>query len=80
MHSFSKHEPDGCEAQERSSLTVQALPVLGQPPASTELRKGALHDPPPRQDHEAFRGVGSLDDLHVHASDDLFTALRNLRP
>ena len=35
LHSFPQHEADGCETQEGERLSVEALPILGEPAAST---------------------------------------------
>ena len=35
----------GCEAQEGKRFAVEALPILGQPSATTEPSEGALNDP-----------------------------------
>jgi hypothetical protein len=39
------------------------LPVFGETAASSEPREGSFDDPAARQDFEAFRRVGSLDDF-----------------
>lgn len=39
------------------------FPVLGEAAGSSEPGEGALHDPAPRQDDEAARVIGSLDDV-----------------
>ena len=39
------------------------FPVFGETPASAEPCEGAFHDPSAGDDLEAFRGIGSCDDL-----------------
>ena len=55
------------EARKCERLSVEALPTLGQSSTPTEPRKCSLDDPPPRQDHEAFRRIGTLDDFRHEA-------------
>jgi hypothetical protein len=63
----SEHEPDGGDAQKCERISVDALPILGQSSTPTEPRKCSLDDPPPRQDLEAFRRIGTLDDFRHEA-------------
>ncbi len=55
------------EAQKCERLSVEALPTLGQSSTPTEPRKCSLDDPPLRQDLEAFRRIGTLDDFRHEA-------------
>ncbi len=75
---LSDHQPDGCPAQERQAVAVQAFPVLGQTAAPVEPGDGPLDNPALGQHHE-FASVGSLDDLHVDLLTNLPQTLLELR-
>src|SRR5690349_2902125 len=57
---LSQHEADGSETQEGERLAVEVLPILGQPAASAEPGKRALHDPSLGQDDKPLRLIGAL--------------------
>ena len=62
-------EKEACEGDEVQPpyRLGQPLVVLGQPPEARRPRKGTLHNPPARQEHEAPLGVGVLDHLKPDA-------------
>ncbi len=62
--------------QEGEPLSVQALPVFGEPAAC----EGALYNPSLRQDYEAPRRIRTLDDLHVHPRHDFLYGGAKQRP
>ena len=62
---LSQHEADRCEAEEGESLSVEALPILGQASASVQPGDRPFDDPSLRQDGKALGFVGALDDLDV---------------
>ena len=62
---LSEHDADGRPAQERQGVAVQALPILGQPPAPVQPADGPLDDPAFGQNHEGLRGIRSLYDLKI---------------
>lgn len=53
------------------------LPILGEPPASTEPGKGAFDHPSAPQEFETLGDVGAFDDLQFQ-SPILASAPRNL--
>ena len=53
--------------QESERLSVEVLPILGQSSTTTEPGKGSFDDPASRQDLEAFRRIGTLDDFRLEA-------------
>ena len=63
MADLSQHEADGSELQEGEPAAVEIFPVLGETTATVEPRNGAFDNPSPRQNLEAFCGIGSFDDF-----------------
>src|SRR3954454_14496123 len=55
------------------------FPVFGEPAASAEPRKRALHDPSLGQDDKPLRLIGALDDLETDALEDLLERTLELR-
>lgn len=56
---------DAGEGDEGGDGLGEVLVVFGDAAVAAEPGKGSLDDPAARQDHEAFRVVAALDDLHA---------------
>ena len=65
--------------KKRQRLSIEVFEILGQPPATTEPRKGSFDDPTPGQNLEAFGRVGALDDLGDDVRQSLLLCLAKLR-
>jgi hypothetical protein len=76
---FSEHEADRGEAQERERLSVEILPILGEPSAAIEPSDGALHDPAFGQDHKSADPIGTFDDFNVEMRQNFCKRFRKLR-
>ena len=76
----AQHEADGGETKEHESCYVEVLPVLGQPPAAVEPSDRSLDDPALGQRDEAFRLVGSFDDLDHDPRQDFGQRIGEDRP
>src|SRR5712671_3918224 len=76
---FSEHEADGGEAQERERLSVEILPILGEPSAAIEPRNGALDDPAFWQDDKSADLIGTFDDFNVEMRQNLCKRFRKFR-
>jgi len=68
---LSQHEADRGEFEEGEGISVEVLPVLGQPAASVQPGDGAFDDPAFRQHDEAFGPVGSFDDLGIELGEEM---------
>jgi len=65
--------------QKCNSLLIEIFPVFGQSATPTEPRKGSFDNPPPRQDLEAFRRIGTFDDFRHEARQGLLLRIAKLR-
>lgn len=75
----SGEHSDVCDEYPSFGGSDSSLEVLCQHSASPEPREGSLHDPPARQDFEAFGLVRALDDFQRELS-DLLQCAPQLRP
>ena len=65
--------------KKRQRFSIEVFEILGQPPATTEPRKGSFDDPTSGQNLEALGRVGALDDLGDDVRQSLFLRLAKLR-
>src|SRR5208337_3254995 len=70
------------EAKRRNMRAVrfEVLPVLGQSSTAVEPGDRSLDDPALGQRHEAFRLIGSFDDLDLDTSQDFGEPIGEARP
>ena len=71
---------DQSELEEGKRLAIEALPILGEPSASSEPGEGSLDDPSFGQDDEALGLIGAFEDLNVHALENGSQRILELRP
>ena len=76
---LSQHEADRGEPEERQGIAGEIFEILGQPSAAVEPCEGALDDPTPRQDLEAFGAVRPFDDFRREMRQGLFLSRAELR-
>src|ERR1700751_4033855 len=50
----SQHEAKGCETEEGQGLTIQVLPILGQPASAVHPGDGSFDDPTAGEHHKTF--------------------------
>ena len=60
-------------------LSVEVLPILGEPSASIEPGDGTLDDPALGQDHKSVDPIGAFDDFYVEMRQSFCKRFRKLR-
>ncbi len=63
---FTEHHSDWRQKHKRKSRAVQTFPIFGEPPASSQPYKCALHDPSSRQNREPLSSFVSLYDFSLN--------------
>ena len=66
--------------KEHEGSDVEVLPVFGESSAAVEPSDGSLDDPALGQRHEAFRLIGSFDDLDLEPREDFGERIGEDRP
>jgi hypothetical protein len=65
--------------QERERLSVEVLPILGEPSAAIEPGDGALDDPAFGQHRKSAGPIGAFDDFNVEMWQNFCKRVRELR-
>ena len=65
--------------QKCERLSVEILPILGEPSAAIEPGDGALDDPAFGQDHKSADPIGTFDDFNVEMRQYFCNRFRKLR-
>ena len=64
---------------EARRLSVEILPILGEPSAAIEPRDGALDDPAFGQDHKSADLIGTFDDFNIEMRQNFCKRFRKFR-
>ena len=77
---LSQHQTDGSKFQERESIAVEILPVLGEAAASVEPRNRAFDNPTLGQLDKSFGAIGTFNDFGFEVRQDFGERVCKKRP
>jgi len=77
---LSQHQTDGGKFQERESIAVEILPVLGEAAASVEPRNRAFDNPTLGQLDKSFGAIGTFNDFGFEVRQDFGERVCKKRP